>query len=81
MNTKKIEFILKEQLNLKEVYVTEENNHFKITAIGDVFKGSSQVTRQKMIYKPLINMITKNKIHAISIKSYTLNEWEKNNNL
>lgn len=80
MNEKKLESILKDELNLKKVYVTEKNNHFEITAIGDIFKGSSQVKRQQIIYKPLIDMIKKNKIHAISIKSYTLDEWKKINN-
>ncbi|AYN24926.1 BolA family protein [Buchnera aphidicola] len=78
MNRKKIISILKEKLNLKDVYVTEDNNHFKITAIGNIFQGLTQVKRQQIIYKPLVNMITENKIHAVSIKSYTLEEWDKN---
>ncbi|AAM67924.1 BolA family protein [Buchnera aphidicola] len=78
MNKKKIISILKEKLNLKDIYVTEDNNHYEITAIGNVFKGLTQVKRQKKIYNPLIDLITENKIHAISIKSYSLEEWDKN---
>ncbi|QCI25018.1 BolA/IbaG family iron-sulfur metabolism protein [Buchnera aphidicola (Rhopalosiphum padi)] len=77
MNRQKIISILKEKLNLKDIYVTEDNNHYKITAIGNIFKGLTQVKRQQTIYHPLVDMITENKIHAISIKSYTLEEWDK----
>ncbi|CAL4324190.1 Acid stress protein IbaG [Buchnera aphidicola (Protaphis terricola)] len=77
MNNKKIKSILNEQLNLNKIYVKGDNNHIQIIAIGDIFKNTSQVKRQQIIYSPLISMIQENKIHAISITTYTLKEWEK----
>lgn len=77
MKTKKIISILNKELNLKKIHVTENNNHFQITAIGDIFKGLTEVKRQQIVYTHLIEMITENQIHAISISSYTIEEWDK----
>jgi len=77
MNKKKIISVLNKKINLDKIYITENNNHFQITAISDIFKGLTQVKRQQIIYTPLMNMIAENKIHAISISSYTLEEWNQ----
>lgn len=76
---KEITIILEKKLNLKKIYVTGDSNHIKIIAVSNIFKNVSPVERQKMIYKPLISMITNKKIHAVSIVSYTSNEWKINN--
>ncbi|ALD15323.1 hypothetical protein IX46_01980 [Buchnera aphidicola (Aphis glycines)] len=78
MNNQKIISILNNKLNLEKIYATGDNNHMEIIAIGEIFKGISQVKRQQMIYAPLINMITEKKIHALSIRTYTTEEWKKN---
>ncbi|ANZ22589.1 hypothetical protein ATN01_01905 [Buchnera aphidicola (Diuraphis noxia)] len=79
MNNQKIKSLLKTELNLTETYVTGDNNHIKIIVIGDIFIGMSEVQRQKIVYTPLMKMITKQHIHAISIFSYTCKEWKKHN--
>ncbi|QFQ32205.1 BolA family protein [Buchnera aphidicola] len=77
MNNEKIISILNKKLNLEKIYATGDNNHIKIIAVGDIFKGISQVKRQQIIYAPLISMITEKKIHALSITTYTTEEWKK----
>lgn len=79
-DNEKIKSLLIEKLDLKQAFIVGDNNHIKITAIGDIFIGITSVKRQKMVYAPLIKMITKQKIHAVSIFCYTLKEWEKNTN-
>lgn len=84
MNNQDITELLIKTLNLKKAYITGDNNHIKIIAVGDVFRGVSQVKRQQIVYTPLINMITEKHIHAVSIVPYTPDEWkintiEKNN--
>jgi acid stress-induced BolA-like protein IbaG/YrbA len=78
MNNQDIKKILITELDLKQTYVSGDNNHIKIIAVGDVFRGVSKVKRQQIVYRPLINMITEKHVHAISIMPYTLEEWEKN---
>lgn len=78
MNTKTIISILNKKLTLEKIYVTGDNNHIKIIAIGDIFQGISQMKKQQIIYAPLIDIITEKKIHAVSIETYTKEEWKKN---
>lgn len=83
MNNEKIISILNQKLNLEKISVTGDDSHIKIIAVGNIFKGINQVKRQQIIYTPLIDMITQKKIHALSISTYTKEEWQKNkkNNL
>lgn len=76
MHKIEIKSILTKKLNLTEVYVTGDNHHIKIIAIGDIFQNMTPVKRQQIVYAPLTNMILKKYVHAISITSYTSEEWK-----
>ncbi|QIE02086.1 BolA/IbaG family iron-sulfur metabolism protein [Buchnera aphidicola] len=80
MDNESIKLLLINKLNLTKIYVTGDNNHINIIAIGDIFKNISSVKRQQIVYEPLINIITEKYIHAVSITAYTNDEWEKTNN-
>jgi acid stress-induced BolA-like protein IbaG/YrbA len=80
MKNEKIKSLIMNELKLKQVYVTGDDNHIKIVAVGERFNGISPVKRQQIVYKPLIQMIKDKHIHAVSIFSYTLDEWKKINN-
>lgn len=75
---KKIKLILQKKLQLNKIYVNGEEKHFTILVIDTIFEGMNYVDRHKMIYKPLKKYIIDNTIHAVSIKTYTPLEWEKN---
>ncbi|NIH41075.1 MAG: BolA/IbaG family iron-sulfur metabolism protein [Buchnera aphidicola (Periphyllus aceris)] len=76
---KKIKKILIKKLNLFYVKIKKKNNYYKIIAVSNIFLNMNEVNRQKCIYAPLLKHIIKKKIHAISIKTYSLNEWKKSN--
>ena len=46
MDIKEIETLLKDSLNLAEVYVKGEGSHFNIIAVSDAFADMSRVKRQ-----------------------------------
>ncbi len=77
MDTNKIKQVLIEQLKLDEVIVNGDGNHFQIIVVAEMFNGMSRVNQQKMIYAPLMEYISDNQIHALSIKVYTPAEWTK----
>jgi len=72
-----IEQLLKDQLGLTEVKVKSEGNHFQIIAVGDCFEGLSRVKQQQKVYAPLKEMIADNTIHAVSIKAFTPEKWQR----
>ncbi|TCJ97929.1 acid stress-induced BolA-like protein IbaG/YrbA [Volucribacter psittacicida] len=77
METQDIEKILKQALNLDEVYVQGENAHYGVIAVSDEFAGLSKVKQQQMIYAPLMEHISRNEIHALTIKTFTVEKWKR----
>lgn len=77
MEPKKIEDILKEKLNLSEVYAQGENAHFGVIVVDDEIASLSRVKQQQVIYGPLMEYFTTGEIHALTIKTYTVEKWKR----
>lgn len=60
-----------------EVKVTGDGSHFDAVVIGDVFDGLSLVKKQQKVYATLGDKITSGEVHALSIKTFTPEEYEK----
>jgi len=60
-----------------EVTVTGDGSHFDATVIGDVFADKSLVKKQQLVYATINDRITSGELHALTIKTYTPQEWEK----
>ncbi|MCX8711189.1 BolA family transcriptional regulator [Gilliamella sp. B2969] len=73
---------LNSSLNLDNVYVmTEDGSHFQVIAVSELFADLSRVKKQQLIYAPLAEFINDNRIHALSIKTYTPTEWQRERKL
>ena len=68
MDTKEIESLLKEKVDLAEVYVKGDGSHFTVIAVSDAFAEMSRVKRQQAVYAPLNAFIADGSMHAVSIK-------------
>ncbi len=77
MEPKQIEEILKNALELDEVYVQGENSHYGVIAVSDIFASLSKVKQQQIIYAPLADYFATNAIHALTIKTFTKEQWKK----
>ncbi|MEC7470769.1 MAG: BolA family protein [Pseudomonadota bacterium] len=77
MDIKEIETLLKDSLNLTEVYVKGEGSHFNIIAVSDAFADMSRVKRQQFVYAPLNPFIADGSMHAVSIKTFTEKDWQR----
>lgn len=75
MYTHEIKNLLLQNLNLEKVYVFVDRSHYKIIAIDKVFIGKNIREQHQLIYAPLVDFITCNKIHAISIHTFSPEEW------
>ncbi|MEW9808874.1 MAG: BolA/IbaG family iron-sulfur metabolism protein [Candidatus Symbiodolus clandestinus] len=56
--------------------IQENDNHIKIVVVSLVFNGMSLVKKQQMIYQPLLNHFAKQQIHALTINTFTPQEWQ-----
>jgi len=57
--------------------VVGDGSHFEATVVGVCFEGKSLLQKQKMVYALLSDKITNGEIHAITIKAYSPEEWQK----
>ena len=81
MIEKKIKDILKNKIKDSKVFIqdmTSNQNHFSVMVISSEFENLSIIKQHKMIYDALGTMIT-NEIHALQIKTFTLEQWKNEN--
>ncbi|WP_145557305.1 BolA family iron metabolism protein IbaG [Yersinia aldovae] len=81
MDTNEIKDVLMNALALQEVHVTGEGSHFQVIAVGELFADMNRVKQQQAVYAPLMEYIADNRIHALSIKAYTPQEWQRDRKL
>ena len=81
MHPTEIESILRAALALDELYVQGDNGHFQVIAVSALFAGMSRVKKQQTIYAPITEQIASNAIHALSIKAFTPEEWQRDRKL
>lgn len=60
-----------------EAIVTGDGSHFQAIVISDSFAGESTLNKQRNVYATLGDRITSGEIHALTIKAYTPQEWDK----
>ncbi|GGD50167.1 BolA family protein [Lacimicrobium alkaliphilum] len=77
MQTDEIETLLRQALDLTELYVKGEGSHYQVIAVGEVFAGASRVRKQQLIYAPLSAQISDGSIHALTIKAFTPEQWQR----
>ncbi|MFW8592211.1 BolA family protein [Glaciecola sp. 2405UD65-10] len=77
MTNEDIANMLTEKLALSDVKVKSEGTHFQIIAIDDRFSDMSRVKKQQLVYAPLSELIADGTIHAVSIKTFSEQQWQR----
>lgn len=74
---------IEEQLKAIEdvfyVKVDGDGYKYQLTIVTDRFLNQSKVARQQWVYAQLKDYITSGKLHAISMKTWTKEEWGQQN--
>lgn len=69
------------QANIEQGMATEylnvdgDGRHFEAVVVSEAFAGKSRIQRHQLVYQTLGDRM-REEIHALSIKTYTLQEWE-----
>jgi len=61
------------------VKVDGDGYQYQLTIVTDLFEGMPKVKRQQWVYAQLTDLITTGKLHALSMKTWTKEEWGKQN--
>ena len=72
-----IKALIESNLQNSTALVTgEDGRHFSATVISEAFAQKTRVEKQKLVYATLQQSIDEGAIHAISIKTFTPEEWQ-----
>lgn len=75
MQAEEVKRIVESQIAGSQVVTAGEGCNFEITVISEVFTGLSPVKKQQMVYGCLNEQISSGAIHALTIKTYTPDQW------
>ncbi len=73
-----VKLLLEKNMPDSQVFVDGEGCDFRLTVVSKAFQGVLPVKRQQMVYHHLNSHIASGEIHAVTMKTFTPNEWERN---
>ncbi|WP_371376708.1 BolA family protein [Thalassotalea aquiviva] len=77
MDVNEIKSMLNEALDLSDLHVTFDGSQCTIMAVSDMFADMSRVKKQQTVYAPLSEAINQGVIHAVTIKTFTNEQWRR----
>ena len=75
METQEIRGLIESALEGSEATVTGDGRHFEAVVICDAFEGKRTLERHRMVYAALGSRFDDDVVHAMSIKTYTREQW------
>jgi acid stress-induced BolA-like protein IbaG/YrbA len=76
MQVEIIENLIKTGLTHADVYVEGDGAHFTALVVSPLFAGKSRLQKQQMVYDTVRKEIMDGSLHALSIKTFTPEEWQ-----
>ncbi|KTD20714.1 BolA family protein [Legionella londiniensis] len=77
ISNEELENFLKEIKEVDFAQVQGDGYHYHLTIVSDAFRNQSKVARQQWVYSRLKHYITSGRLHALSMQTWTREEWEK----
>jgi acid stress-induced BolA-like protein IbaG/YrbA len=72
-----IKKLIENEINASELRVDGDGSHYQVVIVSEQFEGLRSVKKQQMVYAAVNEHIASGEIHALTIKAYTPEEWEK----
>lgn len=77
MEVSDIEKLITDSLTLDELHVKYDGSQCTIIAVADFLGELSRVKKQQTVYAPLAQAINEGIIHAVTIKTFTTEDWKR----
>ena len=58
------------------VEVTGDGRHFSAVVVSDAFAGKSMIAQHRLVYAALGDRFDTEVVHALSLKTYTPEQWQ-----
>ena len=75
MDSKEIKSMIESGMSNSVVNVEGDGTHFEALIVSSEFEGKSLIERHKIVYGVLGDAM-KERIHALSLKTFTPEQWE-----
>ncbi|MEH6651491.1 MAG: BolA/IbaG family iron-sulfur metabolism protein [Motiliproteus sp.] len=76
MQAAEVKQLIEQQLDGCEAIMAGEGCDFQVSVVGEIFAGLSPVKKQQLVYGCVTDLIASGAIHAITIKTYTPQQWQ-----
>ncbi len=80
VSNEKIEEQFKAIDGVSYVKVEGDGYQYQLTIVTDIFLNKSKVARQQWVYAQLKELITSGALHALTMKTWTQEEWGEQQN-
>jgi len=77
MTSDQIESIIRAGLPCEHIEVSGDGRHWAAVIVSPAFEGMRSIARHQKVYATLGARIQNDEVHALSMKTYTPTEWEK----
>ncbi len=81
MSPETLKSLLAVEFKEDDIYTEGDGSHFGVRVVSDDFDGMTAVKRQQKVYALVKDQIASGELHALSIKTYTQQEWVEFNRL
>jgi acid stress-induced BolA-like protein IbaG/YrbA len=79
MESKEIKELIEAGLDASVATVDGDGAHFTAIVISPLFAGKSRLQKQQLVHETIKPQLLDGTLHAISIQTYTPEEWQKQN--
>ena len=77
METEAVANLIRDAMPGAQVTVTGDGSHFEAVVVSDAFAGKTLIQKQRLVMATVRLQIESGELHALSIKSFTPEEWEE----
>ncbi len=77
MQNDELKQLIQQSFNDAEIKVDGDGHHFQAVIVSAQFAGQSRVQRQRAVYACVGDEITSGRVHALSLKTFTPEEWHQ----
>ena len=77
MSPDEIRALIEAGLNCDHVSVSGDGRHFEATIVSDDFADKRTLARHRMVYGTLGDRFDTEVLHALSLKTYTVQQWQE----
>lgn len=76
MLPEEIKNLIETRLTDSKTFVEGDGAHFTATVISPAFIGKNRVQKQQLVYAAVEEQLLDGSLHALSLKTYTPEEWQ-----